>query len=271
MNDADLIAQAMKMGTPKKRRKLILQEFEPSVLNPGDDAITKMASKAKSTKIKAKARPLRCWTNSDFLNHMVKSLSVHGVSLARNSLTDTEEMGNLYDEFVRRIDDKMSNEVLRDYIDWWCSTYAARIYGSELYARNINQEKYLTEFVKIKFSSSNSVLKEAVVVQAKKEEEVNPHELYKMGGLPMLLLSKGIVISASVLREKGDANWLIRISNTLHDFSKEEVVEAVDRTTSGAPYGLDMMVDFVSIARPAIEYHRIKEYAGLNYRKFFAK
>lgn len=271
MNESDLIVQAMRMGTPKKRRKRI-PEIEPSPINTNDDAISKMANKRVRKK---KNKPLRHWEAPEFLQYLIKALSNHGVTLARVSVRDREDMAYLYDELVRRINEDMNNTVMRDYIDWWTATYARKMYGDELYARKLSDDQYIDRFVNLKFNKTTDILSEtesATPVSASPAEphkEVDAQTLYQMGGLPMLLRAKGIVIAAQVLREKGDNNWLMRLSQKLHDFPKDAVLETLQTTIEQAPYPADCMVDFVSIANPAMSYHRIRDYSKLNYHDFF--
>lgn len=272
VNETDLIVQAMRQGSPK-RRKLRIPEIEPSPIDTSNDAISKMADKPIRRK---RAKALRYWEAPEFLQYLIKALSNHSVTLARVSARDKEDMAFLYDELVRRIGDEMSNAVMRDYLDWWTATYARKMYGDEVYARKLSTDHYLDQFVRLKFNRTVDIIPESESASASvsappaaTHKEVDAQTLYQMGGLPMLLRAKGVVIAAQVLREKGDTNWLMRISQSLHDFPKDAVLDTMERTVSGAPYSPDQMVDFISIARPALEYHRIRDYAGLNYRDHF--
>lgn len=270
MNETDLIVQAMRMGTPKKKR-LRIPEIEPSPIDTNNDPISKMANKPLRKK---RTKALRYWEAPEFLQYLIKALSNHSVTLARVSVRDREDMAYLYDELVRRIGDDMNNEVMRDYIDWWTSTHARKMYGDELYARRLSDDRYVDQFVRLKFNKTVDILSEpetasAPAPTAPTHKEVDAQTLYQMGGLPMLLRAKGVVTAAQILREKGDSNWLMRISQTLRDFPKDAVLDTMERTMSGAPYPPDLMVDFISISRPALEYYRIREYSGLTYRDCF--
>jgi hypothetical protein len=263
VNETDLIVRAMKMSTPKKHRKII-PEIEPSLINTTNDAISRMASRAIRKK---RSKPLKSWEAPEFLQYLIQALSNYSVRLARVSARDREDMAYIYDELVRRVNDDMSNIVMRDYIDWWSSTYARKMYGEELYVRQLGNDHYVDQFVNIKFNRSTNI--SVPENKSPADQTVDAQILYQMGGLPMLLRSKGIVVAANILRDKGDTNWLMRLSQTLHDFPKEAVCDTMLHTISGAPYLPECMVDFVSVARPALEYHRVRDFVGLNYRQYF--
>ena len=268
INESQLIVQAMRMGVPPKRKRKVMREIEPSPIDVSNDAISRMAFKTKTKTKKARKKSLRCWEPSDFVKYLIESLSNQGMTLERAGARDREDMAFLYDEIVRRIDDRMNNTVMRDYVDWWTGTHARRLFGQPLYVRLLSNERYLDQFIKLKFGTNSEQSSESMPATTT-QKEVDAQTLYRMGGLPMLLRSKGIVVTAILLREKNDNNWLIRISQALQDFPKNAVQETMDRTISGASYSAENMVDFISIARPALEFHRIRDYSGINYRGYF--
>lgn len=274
MNETDMIVRALQMGSPVRRKRKVMKEVEPSPIDTSNDAISRMAEKPTRKK---RSKPLRYWEVPEFLQYLVKALSDHGVQLERVSARDREDVAYLYDELIRRIGDQMSNAVMRDYIDWWTSTHARKMYGSELCARSLSADHCLDQFVQIKFNKTTDIIPnvtpESTRVPAATSEptvkDVDSQTLYRMGGLPMLLRAKGLVVAAQILRDKEDQNWIMRLSQALHDFPKEAVVATMERTVASSPYKPEHMVDFISIARPALEFHRVKDYSGLNYQDFF--
>ncbi len=265
MDEAQLIVQAMQMSTPFKRKHKVLREIEPSLIDVSDDAISRMAG--KKTK-KQRNKPLKQWEPTEFLKHFVKSLSNYDMALERLGARDREDMAFLYDELVRRVGEQMNNTVMRDYLDWWTGTHARKLYDQEIYVRTLANDRYLNQFVSLKLVSKLPTPDQPNTDIPKVNKEVDAQTLYSIGGLPTLLRSKGIVVAARILREKEDNNWLMRISQALQDFPKEAVQETMLCTT-GSTYPSEDMVDFISIARPALEYHRIKDYLSMNYRDCF--
>ena len=265
MNESQLIAQALKMNAPSKHKRKVMMEIEPSPIDVSNDAISRIASKITK---KPRKKPLRQWEPSDFVKYFTEALSNQSMSLERAGARDREDMAFLYDEFVRRIDERMNNTVLRDYLDWWTESHARKMFGQSLYVKALSNERFLDQFIKLKFGT----VTEKPFVSAPSPEithrEIDAQTLYRMGGLPMLLRSKGIIVTASLLREKNDNNWLIRISQALQEFTVEAMQETMEHTT-GKVYPFEDMVDFISIARPALEFHRIREYSGINYRDYF--
>jgi hypothetical protein len=243
-----------------------MREIEPSPISIENDAISKMASKITK---KPRKKPLRKWEPSDFLKYLVQALSNEGMSLERVGARDREDMAFLYDELVRRVDEQMNNTVMRDYLDWWTGTHARKVFGQPLYVKSLANDRFLDQFIRLKFGAvAENPSASVSAPPATTHKEVDAQTLYRMGGLPMLLRSKGIVITARILRDKNDSNWLMRISQALQDFPKNAVQETMERTV-GASYPLEDMVDFISIARPALEFHRIRDYSNMNYRGCF--
>jgi hypothetical protein len=265
VDESQLIVQAMRMSIPPKRKRKVMREIEPSLIDVSNDAISRMASKITR---KPRKKPFRQWEPSDFVKYLVEALSNQSMSLERVGARDREDMAFLYDELVRRVDEQMNNTIMRDYLDWWTETHARKLFGQPVYVKSLSNERFLDQFIKLKFGTATE--KSSVSAPpATTHKEVDAQTLYRMGGLSMLLRSKGIVMTASILREKNDSNWLMRISQALQNFPKNAVQETMERTIAGATYPSEDMVDFISIARPALEFHRIRDYSGINYRGYF--
>jgi hypothetical protein len=85
----------------------------------------------------------------------------------------------------------------------------------------------------------------------------------------MLLMSKGIVAAGKLLRGKGITDWIMRLSTTIRGFSKNVILEVMEVSVRSSPYNTSDMFDFISIARPTLQYYGIRNYDNLRYQDFF--
>jgi hypothetical protein len=266
MDETQTILQAMRMKPPQRRKIKVNPEIEPSEFSVTNDPILSLAAKSKRA---PKARVFNRWEPSDFVKYLIQSLANQGMVFDNPGARASEDMAALYDELVRRFPEKMNNELMRDYLDWWTKIYSTKLTGSTLYIRTLIKEYYINKFVQL-YVGETYKPKEDIVSAVKAEQPaIDVNTLYSMGGLPMLLRSKGIVIAAKVLRDKNEPSWLMRISQTMQDFTQDAVLSTIDRTLEYSPYPCEQMVDFISIARPSLEYHRIKTYSHINYKEHF--
>jgi len=101
------------------------------------------------------------------------------------------------------------------------------------------------------------------------DTKVDQETLLKMGGLSMVLCSSGIVLTCSLLSKNGEKNVFSKISSELRGLSEGAVRQSIESTLKNAPYPVDQSIDFISIARSAIEFHGLKDYKNISYRDYF--
>ncbi|KKM26407.1 hypothetical protein LCGC14_1585070, partial [marine sediment metagenome] len=101
------------------------------------------------------------------------------------------------------------------------------------------------------------------------KELVNPQKLYEMSGLAMVLKNVGIVEAYRILLSNRVNNATSEIQDVLGRFSSTILRKVIDRTVSLGPYSPNIMIDFVAIAKPWLDFQGIKAYNNLDYRKYF--
>lgn len=271
MEDTELILGALRMAAPPPRKKKVIPEIEPSEIEEADenDPVWKLA-KLCGKKRKPKHKPLQAWTSTDFMRYLDSSLKVYSLHLESATARDREVMSGLYDTMVRCLGDRMNNSVLKDYIDWWVAAYGPGFFGRKIYVSSLTQEFTLAKFYQ-RFDAIQDERKAPVVADTPKPviNKVDDETLYRMGGLPMLLMSRGIVAAGILLRKQGRTDWIIQLSDALRKFSKEVVLDVIEESIKNAPYNTSDMFDFISVARPTLQYYGIRNYDNLRYQEYF--
>ena len=264
MDETQAILDAMSMDRPEKTRKRVMNEIEPM---PGEeeDVLMRMA-KREARRERARKKPLRKWTMTDFMRYLNTLLSVHCLHLEKMSARDREIMAGLHDKFVDHLGEKMDNMVLRNYLDWWVSCFAASMHERRVYVGNVAQENTVEKFLR---RYKDDIKDYRTDSEQPSEQNVDEYALFELGGLSMLLMSKGIVSANRVLKERNKDNIFSRISNTLMGFSKDVVLSTMEATLEGAPYNDEDSVDFISLARPALNYYAIKKFDNMRYQNCF--
>lgn len=272
MEERDLILSAIKKPTPVKRRRKVMKDIEPSI-DVGSDAITQIAKKKARIENSHRLRRRKKvseWSNTDFLKHMNEMLKNYGLRMCE-APKDKDTVNRIYDIMVNKVHDRMSNEVLKEYFEWWVSSHAPFIHDNELYVSILAAEylidKFLTRYqVNEDVTSLNNTNGSSKIDQY---VDLDVDTLLSMGGLSMALCSKGIVLTYMSLREK-EENVFVKISNVLRGLSENAVRQSIENTLKFAPYK-SQLVDFVSIAKAAIDFHNLKDYRNISYRDYFVQ
>jgi len=267
MNERDLILRALRKSPPPVCHKMVMQEIEPSI-DEGPDAITALAKKQSrkhKTESKSKRKKLSQWTSSDFLRYINKMLSVHDLRLESTNIRDRDNINRLYDVFAKQLQDKMSNVVLKEYLDWWISSYSPFMHDYHIYATTFLRDDLIGKFLS-RYKVSNKEVQES---ELKPDTSVSEDVLYEMGGLQMLLMSRGIVSSYRVLKSRNTLNPFLKISSTLRDFSKDIVRKTMEITLGLSPYNNDDIIDFISVAQPALDFYGLREFSNISYQGYF--
>lgn len=238
-----------------------MHEIDPDPTVFGKDAIWGLAEKMK--KKPKRTVPVNRWSNIEFARYLDSILKVHSLHLERLSPKESEAVAGIHDKLVRILNDKMTPQVLKDYFDWWVSCYAQSMHGRKIYVASLSQDYMIERFTQ----RYNADGEKPQTGEVKKNETATDEQIYKLGGLSMLLMSRGVVNSYKLL--KNDQNIIVRISETMRKLSKEVVTEIVDTTINLGPYPSSDKVDFLSISKPSLDYHGVKKFHSLNYQRYF--
>jgi len=266
MNETQVIKEALlAKGTcvPKPKRR-VMMEIEPMPFEEKDEVINSIAKRRK----KAKTRRIEDWTGTDFLKHIKYLSGLHSIlyDSSLSSLRDRNEVSKIYDKIASHLQERMNNEVLRDYFEWWISSHSYLMSGRKIYISLFSYDTYINKFITRYDVSEKSAPN---IVETRKEEEIDDVTLYTHGGLPMVIVSRGIVAAYGVLKQKNINNSFVKISSTLHDLSKDALQTTMDITIQNAPYPQQDVVDFISLARSAMVFHDLKQFMSLTYKDYF--
>lgn len=270
-SDIELILSALQDSSPKfLRKRKVLQEFGDFGLCDGGvdkkDAISKLSDQArrKERSEKRKQLPVEGWNNKDFLTYTQDLLKPYRVHLENDGINGMNLMARMYDKLASHFCDAMCNRVLKEYLQWWVLSFGSGISSHSVYVQAIYDEKYVVMFVR-RYNEVVTGPKEGSARAVERDDAT----IFSTGGLPMLLMSKGIVVTHSFLRNRKEESPFTKIGKVLRTFSANVLKNTMDITINGAPYLAPHKVDFISIARPALELHSLKKYLNLDYAKFF--
>ena len=275
MNENEIILKAMNKDTPKRTpRKFQVKLFDGTFAESKEDPLYKIVEKTKEKKKRKKY--ISEWSATDFIRHLAQNLSLYAIELetsskdeVRSSLRDGTWMNQLYDKLVNKIGYEMSNYVLKEYIEWWCDTFAKTKTGQHILVSTISKDDDLNRFVAFKRHEPVKPIEESVTVPVIVETEALPMDIYKNFGLNRLLIEKGIVISYTILTELGQNAIFSQISAALSTFSKDMFDKVMQRTINKV-YNTKDLVDFISVSQRAIKFHGlVKKYGKINYKDYF--
>lgn len=271
MNENDMILRAMAKPSPVKVPSKVQKKLFPSAFENKDDPLYKLVE-TKPIK-KKKKKYISEWVASDFIRHLEQNLLLYGIVLETSNINpdktgirDSSWMNKLYDKLVDKLQNEMNNHVLREYIDWWCGSFARFKTGQQLYISSISSDSDISNFVEIKQHKHTLKPVEEVITS---DENISPMDVYKKFGINRLLIEKGIVDSYKVMSEVGQSAVFSQISSALCTFSKS-IFERVMSVTMSKTYSMKDTVDFISISRRTIKFYGLdKKYGKINYKEFF--
>lgn len=204
MDERSLIINAIKGKLPKDD----LLTFGNTKL--GIDPIQK-AVKRKIKEQAFKSKSCLQWTNMDFIHYLDFMLKDFGVKRIKNIRTDSDVLNQLHDRLNLELRDRtvMSNLILKEYLEWWCSIYATKLSGSDTHLKSLIQEQQIK-----KFSSRFQVIE-------RESDSGDEGLIYSLGGLELLLMKKGITAAQKYLGSQGIVNKETLVKEALARFSKE--------------------------------------------------
>ena len=243
-----------------------------------EDPLWRLASKRYNYYYKNK--PYKEWNLKNYLSYIQECLQVYDITLETRSVKDLSIISSLHDKLINNITivEKTSKDIpsgiLKDYIDWYTGLNGPILRGQEIWLSSLDNNKNISMFFRhyklSKYDITKIVKDTDKIIETGVDKTVDENTLYELGGLPMLLMSKGIVISYNVLKETKESNILNKLINALRQFSKTVLEQVVDKTILNAPYSKKQTVDFLSLARQALDFHKIKKYNQLTYKSFFS-
>jgi len=255
MNENDLILGALRLSapTPHRRKRKVMKEIESNPISGSCDPIYKL-SKPK------KIRRLDEWKSSDFLRFISTNLDNYGLTLSGAQHTDV--ILRIHDLLVDEIP-SLNNRIMREYFEWWIGNYARGHGDREVSPYAFTNERYIKKFAK-QFNSAGP----PVPAKPQPVQRADNAKIYAMGGLRLLLMKSGVVDAYKVLRDTKQQMPSIQISKEVRSFDKE-TVEKVMSITISSKYPKGDLVDFISIARPALSFYRIKRFDSVDYKEYF--
>ena len=257
MDERSLILNAI------KNRKKNTPEVDFNFPEP--DSIEKWA-KRKKRQESFKGKPCEEWTNVDFLRYLDSMLKDFGVSRAvENVRRDSERINQLYDSLAKPLQTKMSNLVLKEYMDWWVSIWAPRLTGEELHLYHLNQGYQTSRFVK-RYEEDTI---EEVESKTQPITTISDDEIFDLGGVSLLTVKKGLVASHRALKKRMASNPQQEIQDVLRSLSKSMLVDVMNLTIQQSPYLWDDTVDFISLALPELQKHGLTQFSNLSSGKYF--
>ncbi len=260
MDERELILDAIK----QKKTNTSKVDFD----FPEPCVIEKWAKRKKKLE-SFKTKPIEEWGNVEFLRYLDYMLKEFGVARAKGNVrSDSEKINHLYDRLVKQIP-VMSNLILKEFIEWWCSIWAPRLTGTEFHLNLLIQDYQIARF-------ANRYKKEEVapiVIQqpASAFIPMNDDSIYDLGGLSLLLMKRGLVVGWRVLKKRGisDAMSSSMMQKTTMKFSGEILANVFKITLQGSLYPACDKVDFISLAKPALNRLGLTEYTQVSYGTHF--
>lgn len=261
MDERALIIDAIKQKKTNTSKKVDFNFPEP-------DVIEKWAKRKKQLE-SFRSKPIEEWGNVEFLRYLDYMLKEFGVVRAKeNTRRDSDKINHLYDRLVKRIPVDMSNHILKEFIEWWCSIWAPRLTGSEFHLNLLIQDYQINRF-------ANRYKKEDVLIHVETQptvpNTVTDDSVYDLGGLELLLMKRGLVIGYHILkqREMSDVMASSMIQKAVRQFSKEVLVNILKITLQGSPYPESDKVDFIFLAASALNRFGLTEHTKIPHEVYF--
>ncbi len=256
-----MILQALKSVPPTPKNRKSIKDIEPDIFDSSNDVIWRAGQK-QARRDRASRKPIDQWNSMDYMRFVDKLLRVYDLTLERFGFNDKNMMTKLYDLFVDRLDYKMNNMVLKDYLEWWVNCHATGMYGRNISVYTFMKPFYFEKFL-TRFKTDNP--KKDI-----SDEIISDDSLYNLGGLSILIVTKGIVLAHDFLRKKSVEDREEQIKSALQSFSKGVLCETLRITTENAPYYKEQSINFLRLASEALKSHSIKQFDSIQYAECFS-
>lgn len=272
--DDDLINSALN-ATLSSKKKLTLQEFDDfdlldlNVEKPvkQKDALTTLTRRVQRRE-KQKRKPIAEWSSKDFYILALDILKTQKMYFHSSGIIALNEFAGLYDKFVERLGPKMECRILKEYIEWWCSVYLPQKTSQKVYVQDFGRDNCIDRY--LKYVNLTAEVTESPEPVKSDPSNVPEDEVYKTGGLPMLLMSRGIVVAYRVLLKNKVSSPMIKITSELRKMSRDMFIRSLETTLASGPYPDRDRVDFISLSRSVIEMYKLeKKYMSVDYKGYF--
>lgn len=273
MDDRIIILNAYKASVKTKRRRKTCQDIFSDGLDAFSeseglpDAIS-VALKRKAKRSAHQRKKVSSWSQTDFLRYIHTLLSSYGMSYEpQGPQGDRLSVGRTYDMLADCYQNDMNNYVLKNFYEWWVSMYAQRMYDNLIYIRTIGSENNVSQFL----SNVGGLKIDQAEIPAPEdaEEPVDAAASFEIGGLSMVVMEYGIVAGYRVLKDQRADKVLNQITKILESFDKKVLDQVMRKTIRRSPYPEADKIDFISLARPRLEFYDLKEYIQFQYEKYF--
>ncbi len=271
INDALHMAGVEAKKKPSKHKESCSFDEDYDIVIPKTDAINRMVAK-KKRQVSFKAKSIKDWSNADFIKFINSTLKeTFGMTLESMGARAIDSIAKSYDKLLKCAGNSMivNNEVMRDYVVWWISAYASNSKKPVLYVEAMNNELHMKRFIK-EYSGKTPVMSYSLEKPKSKPILLTDEELVASGGLPMLLLAKGIVNTVKYLKLKKEKMAFSKVSSALRCLSKEAAGQVLDKTLDMAPYNIQDKVDFVSLAKSVVDLYGLSQFKGFDYKSAFS-
>jgi len=257
MDERLLILDAIKQKDTNTPINLDVELSEP-------DAIEKWV-KRKRRQESFRQKECEDWNNADFLRYLDFMLKEFGVVRSKGNLrVDANRLNHVYDALAIYLQHKMNNMVLKSYLDWWCSIWAPRLTGSEMYLNSLLRDYQIKRFAS-RYAEKESE-EQILPIPA---QSISDEYVYDLGGLDLLVMKRGIVVGYRMLRERAISDPSHVLRNTLASLTKDALLGVMNTTIQHAPYSRDDKIDFIALAKPFLQNHGLTDFLQILHEKHF--
>ena len=252
----------------KKKKQVVQDIFDDGLSHFYDgcetDALAGVVKKIKTEK-RHRHRRVSEWEYKDFLSYFNSLLSNYGVTYERlGPRVDLLSMGKVYDRMVELIGYDMNEEKLKEYLEWWTNMYAERYHDNPLKVSFLTNEHQIQKFIKRIAQSEDSADNINTGSIKSEPSDISAKDIYDLGGLPALLMEKGIVVAWEYLKRTKQNSTIQDIFVVLETFSKEVLENTMKITIDNAPYDMSQKIDFVELAYPLLDKFNLEAYKKLS-------
>jgi hypothetical protein len=267
LSDTELILLAAKKPVPHNKTQYhltdLFAEYHTDELQDvgtvrvrGEkDPINELGRKEYQRK-KKKTRPLHQWTATDFTSYLKECLKEMGVLLqVGGNARAGQFVGNIHDNLVDLLKDyveEITNEIIKDYLDWWMHTQAHRFSGAQITLGYLDSMDKLNTFCnRYRYEREETPMPNPVESETQvTTSQLTDEQLYGLG-LEMFLIERGIVNVYHFLQKIRHTAAVAAIQHATDSFSKPVLQSLIKKTLDGAPYRGEF-VDFFDVVRPAL-------------------
>ncbi len=179
------------------------------------DVIEKTVKRMKKRE-RFRSKPVLGWNNVDFLNYIQTTLKEFGVVfLGGNHRRDSDILNRVHDSLAHRLKSEMSNDILKEYVDWWMSHYAPRLTTEGFQIYGMLSEDKISRFAKRYTRNTSSP---SFIVHKEMDQPCDEYTLYDSSGLAMslsLVMFRGVCLTLVRLKSSLDLRRKFRLNPPL--------------------------------------------------------